>query len=357
MWEKAKLWISSQTQPYFIWLHYMGTHWEPIESLSLPEEYKKAYSPLGQFFDGKISLADKECIGEIINFLKEKGVWDESVFVILSDHGDDLPGNDPPYIWGGHNQNLFDSVMKIALIARAPGSIKPETRVDIQASSIDLMPTLLDIVGAPIPENIEGKSLLTYCDGNSKITNMPSTNFAYMENIPRHWVGIRTSKWKLILTDQPEPQLEEEKLAPKGTLAVLKVMTRASKQILQDNKSQIHPFLLVPFRIANRGYRKFKNLFSKNKYNVPEQTMARMKPDLTALAKGDLDQTRVFALFDLENDPNEQNDMANKYPEIVNQLKLQLESKIKQIPPTKLVDLNDEEQEKIERQLEALGYL
>ena len=86
MWAKAKTWMSAQKKPFFIWLHYMGTHWEPHEALSLPVEYQRNYSAYGQFFDGKISWADKECIGEIEDFLNESGLTDDSVFAIAG-HG------------------------------------------------------------------------------------------------------------------------------------------------------------------------------------------------------------------------------------------------------------------------------
>ncbi len=356
MWAKAKQWMSAQSQPYFIWLHYMGTHWEPIESLSLPEEYQQKFSPLGQYFDGKISWADKECIGKVVEYLQDEGIWDDSVFVVLSDHGDDLPANDPPYVWGGHNQNLFDNVMKIALMIRAPGFIPPSTWLESQVSSIDIMPTLLDIAGASIPESVEGVSLLAYCRDFEEDTKLNLANPAYMENIPRHWVGMRTPRWKLIVTDQPEPQSENKNRPPADTLQVLKAGIKSAVDTIQTNKSQINPILYFPFQLISRGLRWLKRLLSKNE-PAPEQPIQRRRPELTPLAKGELDNVRVFALFDLESDPDEQQNVADQYPEIVARLKTQLVNLITQTPAAELENLTNSEQADVERHLKALGYL
>jgi len=356
MWARAKTWMSEQTRPFFIWLHYMGTHWEPHEALSLPLEYRQKYSAYGQFSDGKISWSDKECIGAIENFLNESGLIDDSIVAIFSDHGDDLPANDPPYIWGGHNQNLFDNVMRIALIMRAPGRLPASTQVRAQVRSIDIAPTLLDLAGVPIPQSAEGVSLTSYC--KTETVDESSTKYAIMENLPRHWLGIRTLEWKLILTDKPLPVPESEPFIPPNTIGVFKVAVRSVVETIRQYKEQINPTIYAFLHFVGAVARWIFHLFKRPEALGPAiQLSVSDEAEKIPFESKVLEQGRVFALYNLTQDPAEQYDVSAQHPDIVDWLKTELNNMVTQSATAELRDMNERDREEIERRLEALGYL
>lgn len=356
MWEKGKAWMLAQDKPFFVWFHYMGTHWEPLESLSLPEKYRRQYSAYGQYFDGKISWADKECIGPIDAFLCDNGLLEESVLAVFSDHGDDLPGNDPPYVWGGHNQNLFDNVMKIACILRAPGRLPQDTKVPEQTRSIDIMPTLLDLAGADIPASCEGVSLVPYAKRETAVSPDAPTSFAIIENVPRGYLGIRTEKWKLILTDRPVEDVveatEPQKLA--GTSVVLKTAVKSASQVMTENREVVHPLVYKPFSLLSRAGRK---LGGSGKSAPVAESPPKRSPLSSPLATGEWEAVRVFGLYNLENDPSEEYDVAAQHPDVVRQLKAALANLVHTGHPLETTELADDEQALVEQQLKALGYL
>ncbi len=86
---------------------------------------------------------------------------DNDIFLFYSDHGEEF------WEHGGfeHGHSLFDEVLRVPLAIRAPG-VKPR-RVDAPVSLLDVTPTVLDLVGEPIPENVDGASLAAVLRGES----------------------------------------------------------------------------------------------------------------------------------------------------------------------------------------------
>jgi arylsulfatase A-like enzyme len=118
-------------------------------------------------------------VGRIINTLKENGLWDNTIIVFTSDHGDFL---------GDHGlllkaQAASDALLHIPFILRAPKSDIPH-KTDIPMSNCDVMPTLAALAGVEPPRNLHGKNIcealhhkndytaLAFCaDGNPENVN------------------------------------------------------------------------------------------------------------------------------------------------------------------------------------------
>lgn len=196
--EKAFRWMSTQPRPFFLWLHYMGTHWEPSEALSVPESVRLRYSSLGQFYDAKISYADQVCIGALYDFLLDHGLLDDTLLVITADHGeDDLRKNDPPFRNQAHNNGLDEQVMHVPLIIRAPRLFPAGIRIEPVVRTVDILPTLLSVLGiAQSGLALDGIDLTAMWTGRDQ--TMPGLS-AYMENAYKGYAGIRTDEWKLVL--------------------------------------------------------------------------------------------------------------------------------------------------------------
>ncbi|MEO0586656.1 MAG: sulfatase-like hydrolase/transferase [Planctomycetota bacterium] len=101
-----------------------------------------------------------DCFGAVVASLKQAGVYDNSVVMFLSDHGMPLP-----YAKG----SLYREGLRTPWVVRWPGTAEAGAVVpEAMISGVDLMPTLLEIAGASIPDGVEGRSFLPLIKGESQ---------------------------------------------------------------------------------------------------------------------------------------------------------------------------------------------
>jgi len=98
-------------------------------------------------------------IGRMINWLKESGIYDQTLIVVTADHGDMLGDYG---LWG--KRTYFDASFHVPLIVRAPDGARGDTAVRF-TESIDVTPTILDFIGADIPHSMDGCSLRPFVEG------------------------------------------------------------------------------------------------------------------------------------------------------------------------------------------------
>jgi len=107
-------------------------------------------------YNGMITEVDTS-LGLLFDALEASGQWEDTLIVFSSDHGEYLGDH---YLTGkGH---IYDSAMRVPLIVRDPSEASDETRgsvLDGFVESIDITPTILELMGQPIPDRIQGKSL------------------------------------------------------------------------------------------------------------------------------------------------------------------------------------------------------
>ncbi len=100
-------------------------------------------------------------IGRIIDFLKETGQYDDTVIVLMADHGETLGDH---HLWG--KQNPYEGAYHIPLIIRDPHNpAQHGTVVDAFTESVDFTPTVLDMVGQAVPAGMDGVSLKPFLEG------------------------------------------------------------------------------------------------------------------------------------------------------------------------------------------------
>jgi hypothetical protein len=231
-------------------------------------------------------------------------------------------------------------------------------RVETQVRSIDLLPTLLDLVDVPVPDTVEGVSLSSFCGVTGEATDSGATEYAYMENVPSGWIGLRTPDWKLILTDAASrrSQAPSSSTQGAGTLGVLRAAVRDSVNTLVASRDQIHPLVYGVLRQVYRMARQGRRLLSRDKSADPGAQVSSLNRLRSPSVPEVRDYDHVFALHDLHEDPREREDVAAEHPEVVRRLK----GKIMSMSEDNLVlsgsvsaaDLDD-----IEQRLRALGYL
>lgn len=103
-------------------------------------------------YDGEIAYLDAQ-LGKLFSRLKEMGIYDSSLIIVTSDHGE-LFGT---HGFFGHGTPMYEGVIRIPLIIKFPFS-KRVGRNKKMVSLCDLYPTILSICGLPIPDGISGKA-------------------------------------------------------------------------------------------------------------------------------------------------------------------------------------------------------
>lgn len=187
--ERLLDWARASKRPMFLFAHYFDAHW-PYEA---PESVgSEAINP----YEGEIAYMDRS-VGDLMHGLEQLGVdTSNTITVCLSDHGEDLGGlydDDHAGSRGhpeenGHGSLLFDTTQRVPLVIRAPSVTDSQGVVDAQVRLVDVMPTILDLLGLPCPV-VDGTSLVNHMAGNGH--DLP----AYCETYYREELAASEPKW------------------------------------------------------------------------------------------------------------------------------------------------------------------
>lgn len=105
-------------------------------------------------YDGCVHWADAR-LGAFFDRLRETDRFDSALVVVTSDHGEEFLDHGRLL----HHQNGFEETARVPLLVKLPGGAHGGRRVTALASLVDLLPTILDVVGLPSPEVAQGSSL------------------------------------------------------------------------------------------------------------------------------------------------------------------------------------------------------
>ena len=164
-------------------------------------------------------------LGELFAYLEEAGKMDETMIVFTSDHGDYLGDH-----WLGEKELFHEASVKVPLIIVDPRAEAEETRgtrTDALVEAIDLLPTFLEAVGAPLPEHrLEGRSLQPLLHGEEpddwREAVLSEIDYAFykartdlnVREADARAYMLRTEDWKLIYYKGFEAQLFDLKADP-----------------------------------------------------------------------------------------------------------------------------------------------
>lgn len=166
------------------------------------EDYRKSLSS----YYGLVTHVDDR-IGKVIAKLKELGLYDNSLIIFTSDHGAMMGEHGFIEKWG----HMYEPVVRIPLLVKLPGGHNGGMRHQSFAEIIDIMPTLLDAAHIPIPEVVQGRSLLPVCRGEKAVHRTEAHSLYYCGSIHTEpALMIRDTRWKL--THYPEQENIHDKL-------------------------------------------------------------------------------------------------------------------------------------------------
>jgi arylsulfatase A-like enzyme len=181
--------LESVTYPFFVWVSFVNPHFpfdppKPFDtmydpqSIPLPEDFhfnqtsripeqrvasaSRPFHRLNEelmrkiiaYYYGTISLVDRE-IGQMVSTLERRGMLDNTVVMFASDHGDLLGHR--RMLWKG--RMLYDHLVRVPMIVRYPKEVPNGKVISDLCQVTDVMPTMLDFAGIPIPHGVQGKSL------------------------------------------------------------------------------------------------------------------------------------------------------------------------------------------------------
>jgi arylsulfatase A-like enzyme len=148
-------------------------------------------------YDSTVSYNDHQ-LGRVIEALKEKKLYDDTMIVITADHGEEL------WDYGkvGHGCSLKQELIAVPLIIHYPPLFGRGVRVMQGTNVLSVMPTILDAIGATIPEAVQGESLLPLAQGIG--TGYPRPALSTQYELAH---AIRLERWKMWVGGKGEPML------------------------------------------------------------------------------------------------------------------------------------------------------
>ncbi len=182
-------------RPFFLWLHYVNPHAPyqpppPFDTAFLDAAaargprlpavdgvhggVRKGWATPGKTlgwyqaqYDGEIAAVDAE-VGRVLAALEASAVSDRTLVIVTSDHGESLGEHD---YYFDHGEDLFDPSLRIPLLVAGPG-VRAGQRAELLASTLDLVPTVLDTVKVSYPPDLAGESLLPTLRGEGQASRV-----------------------------------------------------------------------------------------------------------------------------------------------------------------------------------------
>jgi arylsulfatase A-like enzyme len=157
-------------------------------------------------YDSGVAEVDRQ-MGRLLAALDETGVAPRTLVALTADHGEDLGARDERFV-GWHGHRLYDEVMHIPLLLRDPRFDWPVRRVVTQVRLVDVMPTLLELAGAELPPDLDGRSLVPLMLGREHEPREVLLDWVRLppwESLHPHDVAFSDGRWKLILGPPHRP--------------------------------------------------------------------------------------------------------------------------------------------------------
>jgi arylsulfatase A-like enzyme/Tfp pilus assembly protein PilF len=192
--------------PFFVWLHL----YDPHEPYRPPPPFEGEFA--GRPYDGEIAFADA-AVGSVLDRLGTLGLLDRTLVAVVADHGESLGDHGEET----HSMFLYESAIRVPLILWRPGVLPAGTVVPSPVRTVDVAPTVLDLLEAPPLAAPHARSLRKAIEGGAD-----AAPAAYAETwVPKLYMNgavlraLRTDRFKLI--DAPRPELYDLSVDPGET--------------------------------------------------------------------------------------------------------------------------------------------
>jgi arylsulfatase A-like enzyme len=272
--EIALEWLLEQGQePFFLWVHYFDPHApylppgpyaslhdatsvfapyrRPMTELRLPANWVQRYGDwpaaaedvaevIAQY-DGAITYADAQ-VARLLAHLEEQGLSDHTIVIVTADHGEGFGEHGVAF----DHYGLHEEMVHVPLVIRYPGRLPRALVVKDLVGHVDLGPTLFDLLGLAIPQEMQGLSLVPLMEGR----RWSGREGIVSQQHDDLTVAVRSKDWRLIL------QLRDDDVWPLYSLR----MGLEELYDLQADPDALDNLLPEPPSSARRAHRSLSDL-------------------------------------------------------------------------------------------------
>src|SRR5213596_442529 len=200
-------WLSKNYQKkFFLWMHLYDPHYPYRPPPPYSEQYKD------RPYDGEIAFADAQ-VGRLIEFLKNKGLYQNTLIILSGDHGESL---------GEHGEKthgffIYNATLHVPLIIHLPGDMHART-VQNLVNLADIMPTVLAALNIQLPAHVQGQSLLPIISPKKEDNARSLYAETFLPRLHFNWSelrGVETENYHFV--DAPKPELYDLRKDPGET--------------------------------------------------------------------------------------------------------------------------------------------
>ncbi|NIM14454.1 MAG: sulfatase-like hydrolase/transferase [Candidatus Aminicenantes bacterium] len=236
----AKQWLKAhKNDKFFTWIHLYDPH-TPYDP---PSPFKEKFPK--RPYRGEVEYMDHQ-LGLFFRFLKAEGLYDRSLIILVSDHGEAL---------GQHGERthgffIYEPTVQVPLIIRAPFGF-PVKKVKNVVELVDLAPTILEALDIPLPSFYQGKSLLGLMFGKDRKRRDVAYTETYFTRLHFGWSELKAlyydNRWKYILAPKDElydleaDNQEKENLSLKKSYESRKAKDRMARFIREKSQDAKTP--------------------------------------------------------------------------------------------------------------------
>ena len=226
---QALSWLEEEPkEPFFLYLHATDPH-DPytfapggresvgstdfMEALEAGEilSDRATREKLLELYDEKIRYVDRE-LGRLFDDLRTRGLYQSSFIVLVSDHGEEFEEHG----WWRHGKTLYQEQLHVPFLVKWPEGAAAGRRIGDLVQHVDLVPTVLDFLGEPVPDDLPGRSLSRVVETGAALDPVSSS---YLRSDGREVESVVYRGHKLVRTfvyDRYAPALALFDLASDG---------------------------------------------------------------------------------------------------------------------------------------------
>ncbi len=145
-------------------------------------------------YDAEIAAND-EAFGRLLDQLRSAGLWDSTLVIFVSDHGEEFFD----HAGWEHGATLYQELLHVPLIIKDARGRGAGRRITQTVRQVDVLPTVLDLLGRAALRDLDGRSLLPLLSGSPPRSRPPAA-FASLDLDGRRMESIILGRWKLIRT-------------------------------------------------------------------------------------------------------------------------------------------------------------
>ncbi len=194
--------------PFFLFVNYYDPHWPYLPSEEFRKKFEIPYDGpvtghlfraddfppdyelteednryLLSLYDAEIAYLDHH-IGQLLDRMAEKGLLEDTLLVITSDHGEYFGEHD----YYSHKE-LYETVVNVPLLFHLPGTVPAGRVIETPVQLIDILPTIVELGGIELPEPVRGTSLMPAFSGEDGIA-LDADRLIHGEDYD-HWQSVR----------------------------------------------------------------------------------------------------------------------------------------------------------------------